>query len=441
MKKNFMVRNALLSTLAFASASLASEQLRAEDPPQSTKTQVVVVSSDDHSTENMMKKLREQLKDLPEEQRDKILAQVEKSLEQAMKGHGAHGGEKHGKGEQTTVTKTQTVVVNAEALGKTDKDGQPKVVKGQRIMVVPKSSDAKDGKSDGKEATVTITLVDGDKGGDGKKIQGFKILEGGKIEGMKPLVVQGQSLEGGQYQFQIAEDAEDIEELKKRIPKMLQEKLLDGQVREVLLAQQGPSYRIGLAIEQSTNEEGDEKSNRGLVVERVIEDSPAGQAGILEGDVIESINGVKVTAFTSLQEAVQAAGKADEAIKLVIDRDGKEITVKVKPTKLEGTEGGLNFLMAPQAGSIVSGDDIASMKSGVFTFGVPLPNMNPEAGAAGIAAMLPGVAVNGELKSEIEALRNEVSELKGMIKKLLKKVAEEHDDDDDHDDSDEKGDK
>jgi hypothetical protein len=65
--------------------------------------------------------------------------------------------------------------------------------------------------------------------------------------------------------------------------------------------------------------------------------------------------------------------------------------------------------------------------------------MNPEAGAAGIAAMLPGVAVNGELKSEIEALRNEVSELKGMIKKLLKKVAEEHDDDDS--DSDEKGDK
>jgi len=70
-----------------------------------------------------------------------------------------------------------------------------------------------------------------------------------------------------------------------------------------------------------------------------------------------------------------------------------------------------------------------------------LPNMNPEAGAAGIAAMLPGVAVNEELKSEIEALRNEVSELKGMIKKLLKKVAEEHDDDDDDDDSDEKGDK
>jgi membrane-associated protease RseP (regulator of RpoE activity) len=171
-----------------------------------------------------------------------------------------------------------------------------------------------------------------------------------------------------------------------------------------------------------------------------MEDSPAGQAGILEGDVIESINGEKVTAFTSLQEAVQAAGKADEAIWLVIDRDGKEITVKVKPTKLEGTEGGLNFLMAPQAGSIVSGDDIAGMKSGVFTFGVPLPNMNPEAGAAGIAAMLPGVAVNGELKSEIEALRNEVSELKGMIKKLLKKVAEEHDEDED-DDSDEKGDK
>lgn len=446
MKKNFMVRNALLSTLAFASASIASEQLRAEDPPQSTKTQVVVVSSDNHSTENVMKMLREQLKDLPEEQRDKILAQVEKSLEQAKKGHHAHGSENHGKSEQTTVTKTQTVVVNAESLGKANADGQPKVVKGHRIMVVPKSADAKDGKSDDKQTTLTVTVVDGDKEGEGKKVQGFKILEGGKIEGMMPLVVQGNALEGGQFAFQIAENVEDLEELKKRIPKMLQEKLLDGQVREVQLAAQGPSYRIGLAIEQSMKEEGDDKRNEGLVVERVVEDSPAAQAGIKEGDVIVSINGEKAAAFSNLQEAVQAAGKADEAIKLVVVRDSMESTVKVKPTKVEDKEGALNFFMAPQAGSIVSGDDIAGMKSGVFSFGVPLLptlNANAEAGAAsaaGIAAMLPGAAATGELKSEIESLRNEVSELKGMIKKLLKKVAEEHDEDEDEDEGEDEGD-
>ncbi|MFN9952689.1 MAG: PDZ domain-containing protein, partial [bacterium] len=93
-------------------------------------------------------------------------------------------------------------------------------------------------------------------------------------------------------------------------------------------ADQEPKFRIGLSVENPEETESEE----GLVVERVMEDSPAADAGIEEGDVIIAINGEEAEDFASLQEAVQEAGKADRALKLKLQRDGKEMVLKVKPT-------------------------------------------------------------------------------------------------------------
>ena len=245
---------------------------------------------------------------------------------------------------KTTTTQQRTVVATVDAKDvQATKDGQT------ITMTIVQSSDENDSQKGEKKQGVT------------RIIQMPRIVEESIPEDLKRVLGNNMVLEGG-----------------------------------LLQSSQEPKFRIGLSVENPEETESEE----GLVVERVMEDSPAAQAGIEEGDVIIAINGEEAESFASLQEAVQEAGKADRALKLKLQRDGKEMVLKVKPTKSE-EPAVMNFKVMPQAGSILP---------------LGLPQM-VEGQAFGLAIPSPNDLM--ETKNEIAELKEEIQELKAMVKKLL----------------------
>jgi membrane-associated protease RseP (regulator of RpoE activity) len=239
----------------------------------------------------------------------------------------------------------------------------------QRTVVA--TVDAKDVQATKDGQTITMTIVQSSDENDSKK--------GEKKQGVTRIIQMPRIVE-------------------ERIPEDLKRVLGNNMVLEggLIQSSQEPKFRIGLSVENPEETESEE----GLVVERVMEDSPAAQAGIEEGDVIIAINGEEAEDFASLQEAVQEAGKADRALKLKLQRDGKEMVLKVKPTKSE-EPAVMNFKVMPQAGSILP---------------LGLPQM-VEGQAFGLAIPSPNDLM--ETKNEIAELKEEIQELKAMVKKLL----------------------
>lgn len=296
----------MISNLSDAALGQATQE-------EQQKASVVVLSDQTGNSQKLLDELREKLKFLPEDQRNEILAQVEKSLDQATK---------------TAVKQQRTVVATVDA-----KDVQA----------------TKDGQ------TITMTIVQSSDDNDSKK--------GEKKEGVARIVQMPRIVEG-------------------RIQNDLKRVLGNNMIIEggLIPSSQEPKFRLGLSVENPEETESEE----GLVVERVMEDSPAAQAGIEQGDVIVAINGEEAEDFASLQEAVQEAGKADRALKLKIERDGKEMVLKVMP----------------QAGSIL-----------------PLNMIQGEGQAFGLSIPSPNDLM--DTKKELAELKEEIQELKAMVKKLL----------------------
>jgi serine protease Do len=71
------------------------------------------------------------------------------------------------------------------------------------------------------------------------------------------------------------------------------------------------------------------KLEKGLLIARVVESSPAGRAGIRQGDIIIRINGVEVNKVSELRAVLNqlAIGQTTE---LIIERDGRQTTVSVR---------------------------------------------------------------------------------------------------------------
>jgi hypothetical protein len=346
----------------------------AEDPPTTTKSSVIVVSSDDGKGDEMIAKVREQLdkSGLPKEQQEKILEQLQSALANAKK-------------SQVTVTST----VNAENHSATDeKDSAGGLRARKREMVletIKKIGDKTDG--DGKPATKQRVIIV-DENGNQQELKMEELQRHlGEPKGLKLL-------------SPLAEG--ELEERLAQLPSGIQ-----GRVLQLQQAGDGPVYRIGIAINRTVSEEGETEDLEGLVVEDVMDDSPALKAGIKKGDVVISVNGKEIEKFESLQEAVQEAGKSEKAITLQVERDGKDIKVEVKPTKTESPDlGSMNVKLAPQSGFI-------------FAPGQPMPQGMGWASGGG-AMFVPG-GEHESLKKEVQDLKSEVSELKSLIKKLLDK--------------------
>ncbi|MGL4875513.1 MAG: RIP metalloprotease RseP [Clostridium sp.] len=91
----------------------------------------------------------------------------------------------------------------------------------------------------------------------------------------------------------------------------------------------------------------------------VAKGSPAMEAGIKPGDVIKKINGSKVIATTDVTVDVgMAEGKS---INLLIDRDGKELSVDLTPKEVEG-----RYLMGVGFDYVENPSVIESLKHGAI---------------------------------------------------------------------------
>lgn len=89
---------------------------------------------------------------------------------------------------------------------------------------------------------------------------------------------------------------------------------------------------LGIGISDVTPENSkffDLKDNSGALVSQVTPDSPAGRAGMKQGDVITDVNGEKVTSATDLQMAVSERSPGTEVVMHII-REGKPQTLQVK---------------------------------------------------------------------------------------------------------------
>lgn len=117
------------------------------------------------------------------------------------------------------------------------------------------------------------------------------------------------------------------------IPETIVEKFLAKSLRRGDGAVGGEVQRVYLGVHLTTlNDQmaaqltgGD---TRGALVIDVIADSPAAQAGLMEGDVIQALNGVRTNTVSQLQSAVSKLQGGDRA-KLTVIRGGRTIEVEV----------------------------------------------------------------------------------------------------------------
>ncbi|ERT05002.1 putative serine protease HhoB [Lyngbya aestuarii BL J] len=69
--------------------------------------------------------------------------------------------------------------------------------------------------------------------------------------------------------------------------------------------------------------------DRGVLVVRVVEDSPAAKAGILKGDILQKVSGLAVVTPTQVQEEVEMR-EIGEELAIEVNREGKVQTLKLK---------------------------------------------------------------------------------------------------------------
>jgi membrane-associated protease RseP (regulator of RpoE activity) len=329
-----------------------------EESKTEVKRTLIVLNDESSSAEKMLEKLREQLKDLPPQKRDEILASVAKALSQATK--------RSGQDKQVVVT---TV----------DADGKPLSTEGNVVtMTIVQDADPNGTKS-GESQTRVTARVEGKEKAQKEKTQS--------------------------------------ENLNLNLKSMADGMMLRGITKAENLG--GPKFRIGLSIEAAEQGIGGEgggataegKSVRGLIVERIMDESPASEAGIEQGDVILMINGEEAKDFASLQEAVQQAGKEDRSVKLKLERDGKELTVKIKPVE-SADVGAMSFDLVPPIGSVLPLDlQGRGMLEGRVVEGLRM-----------LSPMEFGGKASEQTTKDIAELKEEIQELKEMVKKLLEKV-------------------
>jgi Do/DeqQ family serine protease len=93
---------------------------------------------------------------------------------------------------------------------------------------------------------------------------------------------------------------------------------------------------VGLTPELKQNINSDPNSglsveeDKGVLVVKVVPNSPAAKAGIRAGDVIQKLNGQAVTDATGVQEAVDSSQIGGE-VRLELRRNGQNVNLAVKP--------------------------------------------------------------------------------------------------------------
>ncbi|WP_088341364.1 S1C family serine protease [Robiginitalea sediminis] len=105
--------------------------------------------------------------------------------------------------------------------------------------------------------------------------------------------------------------------------KVVEDLLEYGDVQKGILGIESPRLDTQYAIENKINE------IEGVLVDGVEEDSGAEAAGILPGDIIRSIDDIRVRRFSDLVGYIATKRPGDQ-VKITLDRDGEEVILPVE---------------------------------------------------------------------------------------------------------------
>ncbi len=116
--------------------------------------------------------------------------------------------------------------------------------------------------------------------------------------------------------------------------------------QEIGPTMRAPGPQLGARLDQTYLGVRVEVQPSGLLVQSVVANSPAADAGVQVGDVITAVNGAKVDSADALRQELDTIG-AGAQYTLTVTRDGKSQDLKVKQATYAGAardwfEGALN---------------------------------------------------------------------------------------------------
>src|SRR5271163_5206379 len=117
----------------------------------------------------------------------------------------------------------------------------------------------------------------------------------------------------------------------------------------VVLGDEGASW-LGVESEEVTADKAKElklPAERGVLLERIVPDSPASKAGLKDNDVITEINGQRVEGASQFRRMIHEI-PAGRSVQFTVWRDGRAQTVSVTLGKSED-HGNMWFKTAPRA--------------------------------------------------------------------------------------------
>jgi serine protease Do len=117
----------------------------------------------------------------------------------------------------------------------------------------------------------------------------------------------------------------------------------------VVLGDEGASW-LGVESQEITSEKAKElklPAERGVLLERIVPDSPAAKAGLKDNDVITEINGQRVEGAAQFRRMIREI-PAGRSVQFTVWRDGRAQTVSVTLGKSED-HGNMWFKTAPRA--------------------------------------------------------------------------------------------
>jgi serine protease Do len=129
----------------------------------------------------------------------------------------------------------------------------------------------------------------------------------------------------------LAQEAQDLEQRVKVLPGQVD---TDGMT--VLLGDEGTSW-LGVESQEVTSEKAKElklPAERGVLLQSVVQDSPASKAGLKENDVITEINGQRVEGTAQFRRMLHEI-PAGRTVQFTVWRDGRAQTISVMLGKAE----------------------------------------------------------------------------------------------------------
>jgi serine protease Do len=120
----------------------------------------------------------------------------------------------------------------------------------------------------------------------------------------------------------------------------------------VFLGDDGPSW-LGVESQEISSEKAKElklPAERGVLLERIVPDSPAAKAGLKDNDVITEINGQRVEGAAQFRRMIHEI-PAGRSVQFTVWRDGRAQSVSVTLGKSED-HGNMWFKTAPRAFSV-----------------------------------------------------------------------------------------